>query len=84
MKDIKFVINYDFPGNIEDYVHRIGRTGRGGNKGIAITMFTEGDSKNARGLIKVLQSTNQVVDPLLQRNKFLNEKNINCEFMIEH
>ena len=30
VKDIKFVINYDFPNNVEDYVHRIGRTGRAG------------------------------------------------------
>ena len=30
MKDVKAVVNYDFPGNVEDYVHRIGRTGRAG------------------------------------------------------
>jgi ATP-dependent RNA helicase DDX5/DBP2 len=30
VKDIKFVVNYDFANNIEDYVHRIGRTGRAG------------------------------------------------------
>ena len=33
VKDIKLVINYDFPNNCEDYVHRIGRTGRAGAKG---------------------------------------------------
>lgn len=32
MSDIKFVINYDYPNNSEDYVHRIGRTGRRDNK----------------------------------------------------
>lgn len=32
VKDIKTVINYDFPGSLEDYVHRIGRTGRAGAK----------------------------------------------------
>jgi superfamily II DNA/RNA helicase len=30
VRDITFVINYDFPSNIEDYIHRIGRTGRAG------------------------------------------------------
>jgi Lhr-like helicase len=29
VKDIEVVINYDFPNDVEDYVHRIGRTGRG-------------------------------------------------------
>ncbi|KAJ2760084.1 ATP-dependent RNA helicase dbp2, partial [Coemansia nantahalensis] len=37
IKDVKFVINYDFPNNVEDYVHRIGRTGRAGASGTAIT-----------------------------------------------
>ena len=37
VKDVKFVINYDFPNNVEDYVHRIGRTGRGGLRGTALT-----------------------------------------------
>ena len=36
--DITLVINYDMPGNIEDYVHRIGRTGRCGKKGVAISL----------------------------------------------
>jgi ATP-dependent RNA helicase DDX5/DBP2 len=34
------VLNYDYPNNSEDYVHRIGRTGRAGAKGTAITFFT--------------------------------------------
>ena len=33
--DVTLVINYDFPGQIEDYVHRIGRTGRANKKGTA-------------------------------------------------
>lgn len=70
VKDIKFVINFDFPNNIEDYVHRIGRTGRAGQKGTAITFFTESNSRSARDLIKVLKSVNQDVDPDLQRTQF--------------
>ena len=40
VKDISHVLNYDYPNNSEDYVHRIGRTGRAGASGTAITMFT--------------------------------------------
>jgi len=38
LKDIQHVINYDMPAEIEDYVHRIGRTGRSGRTGIATTL----------------------------------------------
>ncbi|KAE8700688.1 hypothetical protein F3Y22_tig00110556pilonHSYRG00578 [Hibiscus syriacus] len=40
VKDVRYVINYDFPGSLEDYVHCIGRTGRAGAKGTAYTFFT--------------------------------------------
>lgn len=43
---MKFVINYDFPGQIEDYVHRIGRTARGKDKeGTSYTFFTQENGK---------------------------------------
>ncbi|CAN1354132.1 DEAD-box ATP-dependent RNA helicase 5 [Linum perenne] len=38
--DVEVVINYSFPLTTEDYVHRIGRTGRAGKKGVAHTFFT--------------------------------------------
>lgn len=41
---MKFVINYDYPNNSEDYVHRIGRTGRSQNTGTAYTLFTPNNS----------------------------------------
>lgn len=44
MEDVKFVINYDYPNNSEDYVHRIGRTGRSHNTGTAYTLFTPNNS----------------------------------------
>ena len=44
VRNITHVLNYDYPNNSEDYVHRIGRTGRAGAKGTAITFFTT-DSK---------------------------------------
>lgn len=50
VRDISHVLNYDYPNNSEDYVHRIGRTGRAGKNGTAITLFTT-DSMYLRPLI---------------------------------
>lgn len=65
VKDIKCVINYDFPTNLEDYVHRIGRTGRAGASGTAFTFFTQTNSRFARELVKILQDAGQHVSPAL-------------------
>ncbi|CAI5518806.1 unnamed protein product, partial [Closterium sp. Naga37s-1] len=67
VKDIRCVINYDFPTGVEDYVHRIGRTGRAGATGTAYTFFGPQDGKYARELIKVLEGAQQVVPPELQQ-----------------
>lgn len=61
IKDVE-VVNYDFPNQVEDYVHRIGRSGRAGEKGKATTFFTRNDAKHAPGLIEVLKEANQYVD----------------------
>jgi len=53
------VINYDYSNNSEDYVHRIGRTGRCDNKGTAYTFFTSKDAPKARDLIKILEEARQ-------------------------
>ena len=58
--DVEFVINYSFPQTIEDYVHRIGRTGRAGKDGVAHTFFTRRDSGLAGCLVKVLKDAGQV------------------------
>ena len=42
------------PSNIDDYVHRIGRTGRAGNKGVAISMFNDRNKNIARDLLNML------------------------------
>lgn len=55
------MINYDFPTGVEDYVHRIGRTGRAGATGVSYTFFCEQDSKYAADLVKVLEGANQRV-----------------------
>jgi len=54
------VINYDYPSNSEDYVHRIGRTGRSNNTGTAYTLFTHSNANKANDLIQVLREANQV------------------------
>ncbi|CAM8940281.1 unnamed protein product [Rhodiola kirilowii] len=65
VKDIKCVVNYDFPSNLEDYVHRIGRTGRAGAKGMAYTFFTLENARFARELVKILTEAKQKVPPEL-------------------
>ena len=65
VKDVRIVINFDMPNNIEDYVHRIGRTGRAGAKGIAVSFFTDKNSKMTRDLVKILEEANQEVPPEL-------------------
>jgi len=66
VNDISLVINYDFPQQLEDYIHRVGRTGRAGTFGHAITFFDmKKDGKKARGLAKILQKAKQEVPPQL-------------------
>merc|ERR1719309_737649 len=59
--DVEYVINYSFPQTIEDYVHRIGRTGRAGKDGVAHSFFHRGDYKLAGCLVKVLKDAGQEV-----------------------
>uniref|UniRef100_A0A6B2L1D1 RNA helicase n=1 Tax=Arcella intermedia TaxID=1963864 RepID=A0A6B2L1D1_9EUKA len=61
VSDIETVINYDFPSNIETYVHRIGRTARAGKKGQAISYFTDQDASQAKDLAEVLKKAGQPV-----------------------
>merc|ERR1719359_1382211 len=62
------VINFDMPEDCEDYVHRIGRTGRAGKKGLAISFFVAAkDCGLARGLLKLLQEARQPIPPGLDR-----------------
>ncbi|KAL3982987.1 DEAD/DEAH box helicase family protein [Acanthocheilonema viteae] len=65
--DIKYVINFDYSNNSEDYVHRIGRTGRRDKTGIAYTFFTYANAPKAKDLIKVLEEANQSVPPELHQ-----------------
>lgn len=55
--DITYVLNYDFPGNTEEYVHRVGRSGRAGKTGKSITFFTRDDWSQAQDLIDILEKS---------------------------
>lgn len=63
--DVKYVVNYDYPNNSEDYVHRIGRTGRRNNRGTAYTFFTRANAKQASDLVDVLREAQQQINPKL-------------------
>lgn len=55
------------PGNIEDYVHRIGRTGRAGATGTAISFFTEANKGMGAQLISIMREANQQIPPELMK-----------------
>merc|ERR1712226_1775548 len=59
--DVEYVINYTFPLTIEDYVHRIGRTGRAGKTGISHTFFQPGDKSHAGELQQVMRQASQPI-----------------------
>ena len=67
IRDLEYVVLYDFPRRIEDYVHRIGRTARGTSKGTAISLFTKDNAKSAATLIKILEDGGQQVPRELRR-----------------
>ncbi|XP_028105462.1 DEAD-box ATP-dependent RNA helicase 5 [Camellia sinensis] len=63
--DVEVVINYSFPLTTEDYVHRIGRTGRAGKKGVAHTFFMKENKGLAGELVNVLREAGQTVPAAL-------------------
>jgi len=65
VKDVGVVVNFDMPGGtnaVQDYVHRIGRTGRAGAKGVSYTFFTQKDSKCATQLVDVMRKAGQEME----------------------
>lgn len=55
IKDVPVVCNFDIPFNAEDYVHRIGRTGRAGAQGLAISLVSEHDKKLLDSIAKLIK-----------------------------
>ena len=69
IEDITHVVNYDFPRNIEEYVHRVGRTGRAGRTGISLSYVTRSDWGSAEELIGILEEADQEVPEDLRNMK---------------
>merc|ERR1740138_612471 len=67
IKGVTLVVNYDAPSNTEDYVHRIGRTGRAGQKGYAVALITDRDAHALRGIIEVMKRTKQEITDEVQK-----------------
>ena len=69
--DIQHVINFDMPDEIENYVHRIGRTGRCGKTGIATTFINKNQSESILLDLKhLLQEAKQRIPPVLMVRAF--------------
>ncbi|KAI9440449.1 ATP-dependent RNA helicase ded-1 [Lactarius indigo] len=64
--NVTHVINYDLPSDIDDYVHRIGRTGRAGNTGLSTAFFNRGNKNIVRDLLELLREANQEIPPWLE------------------
>lgn len=58
VKELVLVVNYDCPNHHEDYVHRVGRTGRAGAKGTAVTFISPDEEQYAPDLVKALKESN--------------------------
>ncbi len=63
--DVSHVFNFDVPIHPDDYVHRIGRTGRAGKSGVAITLITEDDGKHIQAIEKLIKLDVQWEGPKL-------------------
>ncbi|XP_033864421.1 putative ATP-dependent RNA helicase an3 isoform X5 [Acipenser ruthenus] len=66
ISNVKHVINFDLPSDIEEYVHRIGRTGRVGNLGLATSFFNEKNSNITKDLLDILVEAKQEVPSWLE------------------
>ncbi|EIW79032.1 DEAD-domain-containing protein [Coniophora puteana RWD-64-598 SS2] len=64
--NVTHVVNYDLPSDIDDYVHRIGRTGRAGNTGVATAFWNRGNKNIVRDLIELLREANQELPAWLE------------------
>lgn len=68
LPDVEHVINFELPSNVDDYVHRIGRTGRAGKSGISTTYVSGHENPSTvRDLVEVLKQSNVTVPDWLAR-----------------
>jgi len=64
--NVKHVVNFDLPGCIEEYVHRIGRTGRVGNLGLATSFFNDKNRVLSKDIVEILTECHQEVPQWLE------------------
>jgi ATP-dependent RNA helicase DDX3X len=64
--NVKHVINFDLPSDVEEYVHRIGRTGRMGNLGLATSFFNEKNRNLTKELVELIVESNQELPAWLE------------------
>lgn len=67
VKTIRLVINFDPANNAEDYVHRIGRTGRAGMTGTAVSLLMPNEGRKAGQIVEVMKKSGKPVPPELER-----------------
>ena len=78
VENISHVINYDVPNNPEDYVHRIGRTGRAGKKGVAITFVTKEEFKSLDEIENLINSKIETLNLIFnKKSAFMDDYNFN-------
>jgi ATP-dependent RNA helicase RhlE len=63
VKDIQLVINYDIPDEAESYIHRIGRTGRAGQNGKAVSIATPDQGRLVRDIERLLKKSINIIKP---------------------
>lgn len=68
--NVKHVVNFDLPSDIEEYVHRIGRTGRVGNLGLATSFCNERNRNVCKDLLNLLAETKQEVPSWLESKAY--------------
>ena len=67
ISNVRHVINFDLPTEVDEYVHRIGRTGRAGNTGWATSFYNDNNQKIAPGLVELLKEAKQDVPDRLRQ-----------------
>ena len=76
IKGVSIIINYDVPNNSDDYIHRIGRTGRYDKSGIAITFVTRRDSRTFQTILDIKGNKIKVVEA---PDQFIHHKEFSWE-----
>lgn len=76
--NVSYVFNYDMPTNIDDYVHRIGRTGRCGNKGTAVSFINDNSRPIIKDLYKLFVKLNKPIPDWFQSLNRKAEMDKNC------